>query len=552
MIVKRALVIRRSFGAFFVSALASGLLLAGCDGRRRDWDSCYAEPCADGGVCNAQHRCVPQAIRVDADVLDGPARLDLSSVVDTRAADDRSFESPTIDVAVDGVVPQEVDVALDTEGDGPEDAALVLDIAGDQAVDLTVDASIPDVPGTCALDGDCPSAELPFCVGGVCVACKTSAQCHGDAPVCSAAHTCVSCAAAEAGCPSAKQVCEVDSGRCVECRGDEDCAGNPEKSFCVGETCVGCTAAASDACARRDPGNPACEAPGVCVECASHSDCTGGAPICDTAAHRCNPCANDAECEVLPSGPGVCVTEQDGHCAQDAEAIYVGSRGTIHCLDSSVSGSSEMPFCTLQLAVTAARFRSNPLLVISGSLTGGFTGVSLSTPLSIVGKNAVITPSPGSDGIGIVSGELSLRGITVRGSASDLTGIGIRAESAGGRAIVLRLDTCSVTDNPGGGIFLNGAAFVIKNTTVSRNGLGLAAWGGISVQNPPAAGPTTLAQVTIVDNEQIGLACSASLAATNAGFGVLATGNAGADVSSTCGVHTCATGSAGCGAQSVP
>jgi hypothetical protein len=73
------------------------------------------------------------------------------------------------------------------------------------------------------------------------------------------------------------------------------------------------------------------------------------------------------------------------------------------------------------------------------------------------------------------------------------------------------------------------------------------------VQNPPAGGPTTLLLVTISDNKQVGLVCSASLAASNAGLGVLATGNVGnIDISSLCGIAPCAVGSAECGAQSLP
>jgi hypothetical protein len=51
------------------------------------------------------------------------------------------------------------------------------------------------------------------------------------------------------------------------------------------------------------------------------------------------------------------------------------------------------------------------------------------------------------------------------------------------------MDTCAVTNNPGGGILLNGAAFDIKNTTVTGNGPatfgGATAWGGILVKTFP-------------------------------------------------------------------
>jgi len=87
------------------------------------------------------------------------------------------------------------------------------------------------------------------------------------------------------------------------------------------------------------------------------------------------------------------------------------------------------------------------------------------------------------------------------------------------------MDTCAVINNPGGGILINGAAFDIKNTTVSNNGsgsLGGRAWGGVIANNPPTGGPTTLSDVTIQNNGQVGLVCSGSIAVSTS---VLATGN---------------------------
>jgi hypothetical protein len=533
-------VMTRAIASFCFTCATFAILASGCDGKRRDWDSCYTEPCADGGVCTSDHRCVPVPVRLDGGALDGAARRDASPLVDTPALD-------TMRTDLGDDAPPPVDAAIDVERDvAMVDAPLPVDVA----VDLAVDTFAPDAPGTCAMDDDCLDPGLPYCVDRVCVACKTGTQCKGTTPICSAAHTCVSCADVDAGCASPTPACQPASGRCVECLGDGDCIASPEKSFCVAGACAGCGASAADACAKRDPSKPACVAAGACVECTSSAHCTvASKPICDTTAHTCTRCASDSECEALPGGPGVCMG-QDGHCATDAETLYVGSTGDVHCSDSGTPGSSTTPYCSLQLAVTAARTRGVPLIVANGSLTGGFLGVTLGAPLTVVGKGAVITPSPGADGISIVGGDLTLRGITVRGSAANATGIGINAAPTSGNAVVLRMEGCTVTDNPGGGILLNGAGFVIENTTISRNGPNPTVWGGISVQNPPAAGPTTFSQVTISDNKQVGLVCGSSLAATHAGAGVLAKGNAGGiEISSVCGIVACAEGSEGCGAR---
>jgi hypothetical protein len=248
------------------------------------------------------------------------------------------------------------------------------------------------------------------------------------------------------------------------------------------------------------------------------------------------------------------MSEQDGRCATDAETVYVGAFGGARCSDFGTgAGSAAAPYCTAQLAVSAAKSRAMPLVVASGTLSGGFTGVSLTRPLVVVGKGAVITPAPGADGVSIVGGDLTLRGITIQGSTSMSTGIGINATPASGNTVTLHLDRCAVVDNPGGGILLAGAAFAITNTTVARNGPNPTAWGGIAVQNPPAAGPTTFSWVTIRDNKQVGLACSGSIAAANGNAGVLATGNVGGvDISSTCGLASCPAAGPDCGTQSAP
>jgi len=528
-----SIMLRSVIALFAASALP---LVAGCDATRRDPDSCWEHACAGGSVCNDQHRCVP--------VLD--AAIDVRVHVDGGSIDGRVDLPAALDAHVDGAA---VDVALDGEAD-----MAMLDAAPEARIDVAVDRVVPDAPGTCSSDHDCPNAALPFCVGNACVACKSVAECGDGTPLCSASHACVSCAAVDAGCSAQVPACEADSGRCVECVLDGDCNSTPGRAFCVANKCAGCSAAAAGACAKHDPGKPACLATGVCVECTGNANCaTPGKPICDTAANLCKPCATDSECESLP-GPGACMA--DGHCASDDETVYAGTRGSSQCSDTSASaGSAATPFCTLPPAVAAAKMRVRSVLLASGPFAGGFTGISLATPLLVVGKKAVITADPDTDGIAITGGDLTLRGITVRGNANSATGtgVGIRAVAASGSALVLRMDTCAVTDHAGGGILLNGAAFAIRNTTISRNGPNPNVWGGISVENVPVAGPATLSLVTLSDNKRAGLACTATLPTTSTGSGVLATNNTGGvDISAMCGIASCSAAGPGCGAQGVP
>ena len=70
-------------------------------------------------------------------------------------------------------------------------------------------------------------------------------------------------------------------------------------------------------------------------------------------------------------------------------------------------------------------------------------------------------------------------------------------------------------------------------------------WGGILIQNAPLTAPTTLMRVTVQNNKQVGLACSAAVD----GNGVLASGNTGGvDISPTCCITPCSPAGPLCGA----
>src|SRR5205814_5810078 len=99
----------------------------------------------------------------------------------------------------------------------------------------------------------------------------------------------------------------------------------PASPVCVQNKCAPCTQQ-PDACATRTPALPVCAPTGACVECTADQHCTTATkPICDTATNKCAPCTGDAQC-VKKGGAGnsgICMFHQDGHCASDAEVIYV-------------------------------------------------------------------------------------------------------------------------------------------------------------------------------------------------------------------------------------
>jgi hypothetical protein len=244
----------------------------------------------------------------------------------------------------------------------------------------------------------------------------------------------------------------------------------------------------------------------------------------------------------------------DGHCATDAETIYVGTLGTATCSETN-AGTVQAPVCSLLNGVGLAKSGSKPVVVLRGTLSASSTNIAVSSALTIVGKNsAIVAPAAatGADCITITAGEIYLRNLKIQGSASPQTGMGIKAAPDPGSTVTLHMDTCAVTNNPGGGILLNGAAFDIKNTSVNGNGPGQTTggnpWGGIRVDALPSSGTTSLNLVTINTNNPAGLSCAGSIQGT----GVLATGNTSIQISNSCAITACTPASATCGVQSQP
>ena len=159
----------------------------------------------------------------------------------------------------------------------------------------------------------------------------------------------------------------------------------------------------------------------------------------------------------------------------------------------------------------------------------------------MVGQGGALI-NPGA-GVGLQctgAAQMYVRGLTIKGGGEQ----GVTVESGA----KLQLENASIINNDHGGILVNGATLILRNSTVSGNGpgdfmnLGIL-WGGIRMQSPAAG--TLLDRVSITDNKAPGISCSAGVQGT----GVLATGNPTADITNACGVTSCATAGSACGAQ---
>lgn len=388
-----------------------------------------------------------------------------------------------------------------------------------------------------------------------------------------------------AGASANAEVCNLDptpqgNGRCVpSCKNTGDCEGGKTCDFdlqgegrCLlvgavdgGDADGGIDGAdgAGDDGRGEAPQCPVCAgtAPvcvGVtCVECASSADCASDStkPICDTNAHSCVPCSSDDQCVAkLGADPGVCMAHQDGHCAIDAETIYVEPKTGSDCrnvLQSDADGTAAVPLCTLELArrvlaSDSAQAQPRTLVRVRGTLNaavGPFTRTAGRPEASIVGQQGAVVVGAAQPGIDLQSGLFYVRGLKVSPAAS----VGIRAVPGPTDSLTLRLDGVTVDSCQQGGILLGGAAFDLRNTVVTNNGpgqQGAIIWGGILVNALPATGPAQIELVTISNNKGPGLTCSGSIT----GWGVFASGNSTAGIASACGFSACQTPSPTCGA----
>jgi hypothetical protein len=413
--------------------------------------------------------------------------------------------------------------------------------AGDVAEVQTVDAST-DVRGKCQRNTDCP-AERPLCATtGECVECFNPTHCKDPGKSFCVATVCTGCqGAGPNACQSPMSICDPTSNRCVECTADGQCSADPLRPLCVASACVGCAKAATGGCAKKDATKPACGPAGACVECNDSPDCTQPAKsIC--VSNKCEACTTDTQCAARNGpNPGVCLTHQGGFCLTDDATIYVQNAAT--CSSAPTAGTAAIPFCKPQDALAKVTNAFKNVVIRGPAAVAGLTWSNATVDqLNIIGQQSATIAGGADPGIKVSSGaNLFARNLTVTASID----VGISASTNA----TLHLDHVTVRDNQKGGLLVDGAGFEVRDATFTGNGpgqFGLASWGGVLINMPPASSPALLDRLTIRDNKQVGLSCSGSVS----GSGVLATGNSGGvDIAPTCGILTCAPAGPTCGAQ---
>jgi hypothetical protein len=326
-------------------------------------------------------------------------------------------------------------------------------------------------------------------------------------------------------------------------------------------TCRGCKS--DDECASIDSSKPACliaadgGTTGVCVACTANKHCPATAPVCDARSHSCQGCLTDDDCKL--HAPGVCNTAAPAsvdaavapsRCVRDDEVVYV--QKSTACSDTPPTspadasapdggvplGVSTRPFCSME-PVRGVLSAARHVVVVTGGVSGASWpyGDQAGVPITIVGKSATIGGAA-SPAFQMSSGDVTIRKVTF----GTVSALGIEADGG-----ILRLDHVTVDHCPGGGIWLNGAGFDIRNTRVTNNGPGDhdgARWGGILETAVPASGPRNISQTTVTDNTGQGITCKDPLT-----VGDNLASDTAVQVSAGCNLGLCAEASAMCGAQ---
>jgi len=167
----------------------------------------------------------------------------------------------------------------------------------------------------CTGDGDCPG-DAAFCVAesGACVGCQVDSDCAATpkTPICEPTRAQCSECRSDRDCGAAAPACDLNDGKCHECLVDANC---PRSTLCgVDRKCHSACVSNADC---SEPGKPFCEpASKDCVACLVDANCPQAEPVCSSG--KCQACLIDGDCTdpTLPICKGdTCVQcDKDDDC----------------------------------------------------------------------------------------------------------------------------------------------------------------------------------------------------------------------------------------------
>ena len=194
-------------------------------------------------------------------------------------------------------------------------------------------------------------------------------------------------------------------------------------------------------------------------------------------------------------------------------------------------------------------FGLGTLLIVRGTMdaaAGPFRRPPGGSEVSVIGQSGALIAPSAKPGFDLQSGAFYVRGFKISPSAS----VGIKAAPGASDELTLRLDRVTVDSCQGGGILIDGAAFDIRNTTVTRSGpaddMGTG-WGGLRIKNLLATGPKQVASSTIRMNDGGGVSCASAIDGA-ADVLVVDNTNTPFQVTPTCSFQPCTAAGPTCGA----
>ena len=242
-----------------------------------------------------------------------------------------------------------------------------------------------------------------------------------------------------------------------------------------------------------DAAGPACVLDGgICVACLENKHCAADKtkPIC--VAQQCAPCTSDSQCPTVTNGEGLCVA--DGHCATVDELIYVQN---VAACSATGGGTATAPYCTAAQGIGALGNGKSVVIMVGSiepwSLTAQPAGTTFVTVLGR--QTATITA-----GMNV--------GITISGAKVDIRGLhltmGMKSGILASNGATLIVDRCTIDKFDQAGIIINGSAYQITNTILTRNGFSLGegnmAYSAVMISGSFGQQPTVFSHNTLVAN----------------------------------------------------
>ncbi len=337
---------------------------------------------------------------------------------------------------------------------------------------MGIDAPIDSPPETCDQTGpdpECP-ADNPVCTGGACVgACNSDTDCAGR--------------------PPNESVCHIGSGACVQCDEDDRQAMPGAEDECTAPQLAVCDAQTH-----------------TCRACLAHSECLSG--VCDNG--RCVP---EGEIVFLNADNG---NDASAMCTR-AEPCATLNRG-VDVVQAAAPGARTVIFLAADLDTQylargtngTADFNDVDVFVLGTDATVTRTGAGATMEVKggsnvrIEGLN--VTGGNGASGYGY---EISAAS-TVELFKAGVNGNGSRGiSSTGGSTLVVRRS--KITNNQGGGIFVDTGKVTLVNNLITGNGnVASSMFGGLSLnltENPNVIEFNTVVLNSALAGSPDGVAC---------------------------------------------